>query len=396
MAFGKFLACFICVAGAAACGWLARGLVPDAGGKRIASAAAVPSVAIGEVARAVFNPPEEFVAHVEPVQEVDILPQIEGYVTAVRFAEGAQVKAGDVLFEIDAERYAAADSLAAAAIEQAKSRVGEAEAALEKSKRYLARLRAADARGVTRTELDAAETGHAADVASLASAKSAVTQAEANRAVAAFNLKHTVVRAPIDGRIGKSLFHAGDFASPSKGALARIVQTDPVRVSFPITDRAYLEWARTAKVRGGAVASDRRLRLRLADGSVYSATGKWDFTHNEMSAETATVLVRALFPNAQGALLPNAYVTVLADEAAPEPVVTVPSAAVVRTAVATGVWTLDADNRAHFRDVKTGVSAEGSTRIDAGLEPGERIVVQGVHKLGEGCAVRIVPASEFN
>jgi membrane fusion protein (multidrug efflux system) len=261
---------------------------------------------------------------------------------------------------------------------------------VERAERLLRRLKAADARGITQTELDSAETGLASDRAALGSAKSAVSQAEAKLASTAFNMKHTRIFAPIGGRIGKSLMHAGDFVSPSKGALARIVQMDPVRVTFPITDRAYLAWG------GASVGDKRRLRLRLADGSIYPATGKWAFSDNEMSAETATLLVRAHFPNSKRLLVPNAYVTVLADEADPAPVPVIPVSALMQTAQATGVWVMDGEDTVRFRAAKPGARADGKIRLLTGVKPGEKIVVQGIHKLGDGMRVRVVPASEFH
>jgi len=266
----------------------------------------------------------------------------------------------------------------------------QAEAAVERAERLLRRLKAADARGITQTELDAAETGLESDRAALGSAKSAVSQAEAKLASTAFNMKHTRIYAPISGRIGKTLMHAGDFVSPSKGALARIVQMDPVRVTFPITDRAYLAWG------GARVGDTRRLRLRLADGAIYPSSGKWAFSDNEMSTETATLLVRAHFPNANRLLVPNAYVTVLADEADPKPVPVVPALAVAKSGSATGVWLYNEDGTVSFREIEPGLRADGKVRVVKGVEPGARIVVQGIHKLGEGMKVTVVPASEFN
>ena len=359
------------------------------------SVSQVPSVAVGEVVAECFNPPEEFIGHVEPVQEVDILPQIEGYVKEVKFAEGDEVKAGDLLFVIDDERYAADQGVAQAEVSAAKSKVVQAEAAVDRDERLLRRLRATDARGITQTELDAAETGLASDQAALGSAKAAVSQAEAKLAATGFNLKHTKIYAPIAGRIGKTLRHAGDYVSPSKGALARIVQTDPVRVCFPLTDRAYLGWSRNADARGAKVGDTRRLRLRLADGTIYPATGTWEFTDNEMSAETATLIVRAQFANPARALVPNAYVTVLADEADPQPVPVIPAMAVTKQGKATGVWLYAEDGTVSFREVKTSLRMNGKVHVEEGLKPGERVVVQGVQKLGEGLKVNVVPGTVF-
>ncbi len=355
-----------------------------------------PSVAVDAVKAEKFNPPEAFIGHVEPVQEVDILPQIEGYLKEIRFREGDSVKAGDLLFVIDDEKYAADEGVAKAEVESARSRVVQAEAAVERAERLLRRMKAADARGITQTEMDAAETGLQSDQAALGSAKAAVSQAEAKLALTAFNMKHTHIYAPISGRIGKSLRHTGDYVSPSKEPLARIVQTDPVRVCFPITDRAYLGWTREAAGRGAKVADSRRLRLQLADDSIYPAVGEWEFSDNEMSAETATLIIRARFANAKHVLVPNAYVKVLADESDPKPVPVVPALAMAKRGQATGVWTIGDDNVVHFREVEPGGRADGKVRIEKGLAAGERIVVQGVHKLGDGMKVKVVPASDFN
>ena len=377
-------------------GWFAHVFLGGEKGKAARAASPDPYVAAGEVTDEKFNPPEEFIGHVEPVQEVDILPQIEGYLKEVKFAEGDTVKAGDLLFVIDDERYAADEGVAKAELESARSKVVQAEAAVERAERLLRRLKAADSRGITQTEMDSAETGLASDRAALGSAKSEVSQAQAKLASMAFNLKHTKIHAPISGRIGKTLRHAGDYVSPSKGALARIVQTDPVRVTFPITDRAYLSWSRNAESRGARVGDTRRLRLRLADDSIYPANGTWEFSDNEMSAETATLIIRAQFPNRGRTLVPNAYVTVLADEADPKPVPVVPTLAVAKSAQATGVWILGKDDRVTFREIEPGLRANGRVHVVKGVAPGERIVVQGVHKLGEGMHVKVVPASEFH
>lgn len=355
-----------------------------------------PYVAVEKVKAEVFNPPEEFVGHVEPVQEVDILPQIDGYIRQVCFKEGAEVKAGELLFVIDDERYVADHAVAAAALEQAKSQVVQMEAAVDRAERYLKRLKAADERGITRTELDQAETQLQSDRAALGSARAAVSQAKANLDRSAYNLKHSKIYAPIAGRIGKALRHAGDYVSPSKDSLARIVQLEPMRVTFPITDREWLSWAGNAELRKSTVGDTRRLRLRLADESIYPDTGLWLFSDNEMNAATATLLIRAKFPNPRRCLLPNAYVTVLADEFDPQPVTVVPALAIAKAGNTSGVWMLGEDNRVKFNPVEIGRRHGGKVHILSGVKPGQTIVVQGVHKLGADMRVRVVPASEFH
>ncbi len=392
-----FFAQLCLIAVALVIGWLAHALW---GGEKVEAGRApaqVPSVAVDDVKGEKFNPPEEFIGHVEPIQEVELLPQIEGYLKEVKFKEGDRVSAGDLLYVIDDERYVADHGVAKAEVASAESRVVQAEAAVERAERLLRRLKAADARGITKTEMDAAETGLAADRAALGSARAAVSQAQAKLALTAFNLKHTKIFAPISGRIGKSFRYAGDYVSPSKGALAQILQYDPVRVSFPITDRAYLSWKENAQIRGAKISDTRRLRLRLTNGSIYSDLGTWDFSDNEMSSETATLMIRAKFPNATRTLVPNAYVTVLADESNPADVPVVPALAVAKSGTATGVWIYsEKEGTVSFREIEPGLRQDGKLHAKSGLKIGEKIVVQGVHKLGEGMKVNVVPASDFN
>jgi len=352
---------------------------------RQSRAAGVPVVKTQRIVAAAFNPTDEYVGHVEPVQEVDILPQVEGYLAKVLFDEGAMVKAGDVLFRIDVERYEATRKLRLAEIEQAKSKVGAAEAAVDRTTRYLKRMQAADARGITQTELDAAETEHASCVAELASAKASVRQAEANLALAEFNVKHTEIRAPISGRIGKAFQHAGDYVAPSKGALAKIVQLDPVRVTFPMTDRAWLQ-RREAAAKQGAKPSDvRRLRLVLPHGAEYPACGRWAFEDNEMSPSTATLQLRAEFANEEGTLVPNTYVKVIEDDAKPQTKTVVPNGALVKDAEGhPAVWVMGADATATLRTIVVGRSFGGVTCVESGLQPGETVVTEGTHKVAPG------------
>ena len=382
-------------AGVFACGWFSHEFFGGRSSARETGSAAEPTVAVGEVALKGVNPVEWYIGHVEPVQEVDILPQIDGYLKEIRFAEGDAVRAGDVLFVIDDERYVAADAIARAALARAESNVKQAEAAVDKAERYWKRLKTTDERGITQTEKDAAETGLASERASLASANAAVKEAKAQIAASAFNLKHTVIRAPIAGRIGKAFMHVGDYVAPSMGRLAHVVQTDPIRVGFTVTDRDYLALRQKAETRGVSPSELLRLRLRMPDGSTYPSAGRWAFADNEMSAESATVTIRAEFDNAGGALLPKAYVEVLADETKPAEVPAVPLTALAHGSVANGLWTVDDKNAVTLHEVKTGRQDGEYVEILDGVKPGARIVTQGVSKLAAGMRVRIVPPMDL-
>ena len=304
---GTIVLAAVCVAG----GWIAKDMWPKKAANPAAAMAAMAgmqqTVAVTNVELRAYNLPERFVAHAEAVQEVELLPQVDGYVKEIKFKEGDVVKEGQLLYVIDDERYQAV-------VNQRKADLAAEEAEARRAERYFERMENADERGITQLERDNAE-------AAAEKAKASVLQAKANLVVAEYDLKKTTVVAPISGQIGKSSAHVGDYVAPSKGALAKIVQIDPIRVSFPLTDRAYIAWRQTQKA-GSAEAL--RLRLLLADGSEYAAHGTWDFDDNQMSLETASIMMRLKFPNPERLLVPNSYVTLLADYETPPKYPSVP------------------------------------------------------------------------
>ena len=349
-----------------------------------------PSVSVTTVTNALFNPFTEYVGHVEAVQHTDILPQIDGYIRRVCFTEGARVEKGDLLFEIDPEQYLAAKNLRHSEVASAKARVVVAQAEVDRAERYYRRLTSADERGVTATERDTAETALASAKASLNAAIAAVGQAEASAAIADFNLRHTKVYSPISGRIGKALRHVGDYVSPSKSALARVVQTDPVRVVFPVADRDYDAWQAAAE-RGGKVLKDsRRLRLKLPDGTLYGHEGVIDFGDNEMCRNTATLLMHVRFPNPAGRLVANAFMRIISDEKSPLETPVVPASALVRVDDGLQAWKIDAEGRVHPSYVEVDGEWNGLFRVVKGLSVGDRIVAKGAFKLKDGDIVKVM------
>ena len=358
-------------------GWVACSLWPEKTAVKPQLPTMAASVAVRAVEKRVYNLPERFVAHAEPVQEVDLLPQVDGYVKEIRFKEGDLVKAGDILYVLDGERYQAI-------VNQRKADLEAAEAEKRRADRYFTRMEKADARGITQLERDNAEA--AAD-----SAKAAVMQAKADLVVAEYDLKKTLIVAPISGQIGKTSAHVGDYVSPSKGSLSRIVQIDPIRVSFPLTDRAYVGW-RSAQLKGSA--PDYRLRLLLPDGSEYKGRGAWAFDDNTMSKETATIIMRLVFPNPDRMLIPNSYVTLLVDYQNPPKLPSVPQQAVVDLSTGSrAVWVLKDDMTVEQRVVETREANAGWTPVDKGLAAGEKVVVSGVAKLAPGMKVTLAEAT---
>ena len=367
----------VCVAG----GWIAKGLMPKGGPKGPDMAAMMAgmaqTVAVSPVEMRTYNLPEKYVAHAEAVQEVDLLPQVDGYVKEIQFKEGDTVPEGQLLYVLDDERYQAV-------VNQRKADLSAAEAESRRAVRYFERMQTADERGITQLERDNAE-------AAAEKAKAAVLQAKANLIVAEYDCKKAKVYAPIAGQIGKTTAHVGDYVAPSKGALAHIMQIDPIRVTFPLTDRAYVAW-RAAQKAGKADAY--RMRLLLPDGSEYAAEGAFDFDDNQMSRETATIIMRLSFKNPDRMLVPNTYLTLLADKRRPEPVACVPQQAVVDLPGGNqGVYVLKADSTVEQRVVTTREMHEGWTPIVTGLKPDEKVAISGVSKLRPGAKVVVVEAT---
>lgn len=375
-AVGAVIGTAVLVIASAVGGWIAG----DVYGRMTKKSAAVgmPPAAPETVATMVvtnlpYNLPEQFVAHAEALQEVDLLPQVDGYVKEILFKEGDLVKEGQVLYRLDDERYQAV-------VNQRKADLESAEAEARRAERYWERMQKADARGITQLERDNAEAG--ADTA-----RAAVLQAKANLVVAEYDCKKAQVVAPISGQIGKTTAHVGDYVAPSKGALARIVQVDPIRVSFPLTDRAYVAWRQSERQNkfGG---NDHRMRLILPDGSTYDREGAFDFDDNQMSLTTATIMMRLRFPNPDRLLVPNSYVTLLADKKAPPLYPTVQQTAIVDLPQGgVGVYVVKEDGTVEARAVKTLPVHDGLIPIVEGVKAGETVVTSGTRKLRDGAKV---------
>ena len=370
-------------------GWFGREAVGFKAEARKERTRESPVVTVLTVTNGVFNPSSEYVGHVEPAQVTDILPQVDGYVQRVCFTEGEKVNKGDLLFEIDTEQYLAAKNLRHSEVASAEAKATVAQAEVDRAERYYRRVTSADERGVSATERDTAETSLVSAKAALNAANAAVEQAKAAAAIADFNMRHTKVYSPISGRIGKALHHVGDYVSPSKSALARVVQTDPIRVVFPVSDRDYDAWQAAAERGGRALKDSRRLRLRMPDGSLYGHEGTIDFGDNEMSRETATLTMHVGFPNPDGRLVANAFVRVLSDERNPPEALVVPASALVRTDEGLQAWIVGGDSKVHPVLVETGGEWNGVLRIEKGLSAGDRIVGSGAFKLKDGDVVKV-------
>lgn len=359
---------------AASVGFILRGLIPAGGAPAggMPGMGAMPPAAVTaiEMKARPLDELDDYIATVEPVQEVMIRAQVGGYIDAIHFTEGARVNEGDLLFSIDRNKYAAQYQ-----VRQAE--LASAQAELTRADKYLKRMQEAGARSISQTELDTAESNQL-------KADAMLKQAEANLNLAQIDLDYSQIRAPIAGRIGAAELTKGNYVSPGTDPLATLVQTDPIRVTFSMTDRAYLglrqqELAGNAK---GLIA-----RVFLPNGSPLHSVGVKEFDDNAMNSQTGTIAVRYLFDNPDGLLIANGYVNILIGEKDREMGLLIPQTAMMAGPQGTYVLTVSAEGIVAQTPVTLGKTIGAEMVVLSGLKAGDRVIVDGVQKASPGATV---------
>jgi RND family efflux transporter MFP subunit len=340
-----------------------------------------PLVTVATVIEQDVNPPAEYVGHVEAVQSVDLRARVEGFLERVDFKEGSDVQAGNLLYVIEQAPYQAR-------VNAEKASLAQAEAILTKARQYLHRAQTVRSGGVSATDLENA-------VAEELRAKAQFEEVKANLQIAQINLGYTAIKAPISGRIGRTAFTIGNLVGPNSGALARIVQSDPIRVVYSISenDLAAINMALKDADRG---KNHPMLmpQIKLAGGQILETKGHVDFVDNTVDVSTGTIAVRALFKNPKGTMIPGQYVTVLVARSEPKPMPVVPQAAVLEDHDGRYVLLVDDRNQVAVRRVKTGSVVGASWAVESGLAVNERVIVEGVQKVRPGQTVKTTIAEK--
>jgi len=365
------------IAGAFAAGWFvsARLAGPGMGGAPpgMIGPGGPPAVIVQEVKEDFIDQATEYIAHVTPIQEVDLHPRVEGYIAKVHFDEGSLVKKGQLLFTIDPREYKATVDLKAAELAQA-------EALLVRAEKYLNRLNSAEARSISQANLDTA-------VSDVQSAQAAVKMARASLELAEIDLGYTRIAAPISGRIGPAEVKEGNYVGSATQRLARIVQVNPVRVAFSPADRLYLKLLE--QINSGT-APKISARVVLPGGVELNAVGRRDFADNEMNPETGTITVWMRFDNPDGLLIPGSYVKLLLGNQERPRALVIPQAAVVADAHGEFVFVVDADATVQKKQVALGPVLNRCVVVKSGLTAGESVIVEGVQKVRPGITVNAV------
>ena len=367
--FLKWLSLATCVLTLAGCG-----------SDKTAAPAQPQAVPVGVITVKATDVPHvgEFVGETESSQEVEIRARVEGFLESIAYREGAVVKKGDVLFQMDRKPFEAALSAAQAEMQAQQARLGTASANLKR----VGPLAAEDA--LSQKDLDDAQGARDAAVAAVEGARSRVQQAE-------INLSYTTILSPVTGVTSFARKQPGSFMAPGPDSLLTYVSAlDPMRVNFSVSENEQLRFTRLINEGKLRPAAERKytVQIVLADGTVVPAPGHITFGDASFNKETGTFLVRAELPNKDGALRPGQFVRVLMSGASWIDAIQVPQRAVMQGPQGNFVWVVDAESKAEFRPVTVGPLAGDMWLIANGLADGERIVVDGGLKLAPGVPVQ--------
>jgi membrane fusion protein, multidrug efflux system len=328
-----------------------------------------------------------FVGRIQAEGRVDLVARVTAFIDQQKFVEGNEVKAGDLLYQLERGPFAADLAAKQAAVDQAQAQVQLSTLTLG---RALALLSSPAGQQST---VDAARATQLSNQAQLAGAQA---QVDASK----INLNYTEIRAPIDGRIGRTAVTPGNVVTPNSGVLATIVSQDPMYVVFPVSLRTGLE----LRQKYGSVDAFKAIaiRLKLPDGRLYAETGRLDFVDNTISATTDTITLRAIIPNpatnivqgnARRELVDGEFVNVLLEGVEPVKLLAIPRAAVLSDQQGDFVYTLDADNKAVVSRVTLGETTDTLVTILTGLKEGDSVITEGVQRVRPGLVVNPAPAA---
>ena len=318
----------------------------------------------------------DFVGRVEAMERVDIRARVTGFLQEVLFKEGGQVKEGDVLYRIEPDTFQAAVQQGQGALLQAQGKLANATAQLARTQELV------KTDSATRALLDVR-------TAEQKTAQGDMITADANLKTANVNLGYTDIVAPISGEVGRSKLTKGNVVGPDSGVLTTLVSRDPMYVTFPVSQRVFLniQQREERKAKEQALA----VRIRFSDGSTYDQSARINFVDVTVDKATDTVLVRATMPNPNGTLIDGQLVRVSVESDKPDEKVLVPQAALIVDQQGPYVF-LVVDGKAAVRRVKLGGELGPYAIIDDGLKGGEQVVVQGMESLRPGSPVIASPA----
>ena len=350
------------------------------GGKKEPPAAPQPqAVTVAEVPERQITEWDEFTGRLEAVDQVEIRPRVTGYIKRVTFAEGKEVRKGEVLFEIDPRPYEADLARAEAELESARSAASLAKSEVQRAGKLV------DMQAISREEFDSRTSAEVQGGAQVRALEAAVQTAR-------LNLEWTRVRSPIAGRVSNALVTAGNLvqAGPPAGAvLTTVVSVDSMYLYFDSDEQTYLRYASRARNSGGTNWRTARLPvyLGLANESGFPHEGRLDFVDNQVDPTSGTIRTRAVFSNRSRALTPGLFARVKLVGTEKMNATLVRDAAIGTDQDRKFVLVVGPGDTLAYRPIVPGRLTDGLRIVTSGLKPGERIVVNGLMRVRPGMKV---------
>lgn len=309
---------------------------------------------------------DEFTGRTVAIENVEVRPRVSGHIEAVKFQSGQLVKKGDALFQIDSRWHKAEYDRRAAEYESARVKLVNAERETKRTKALL------ENKAISTEEGDQRQ-------ARFEEARAMLLAAEAARDSAKLDLEYTTIRSPIDGRVSRALVTEGNYISGVAGnatLLTTIVSVDPVHVYADVDENSLLKF--NALARAGKLAQNNQgkvpVELQLADETTFPHQGYIESFDNKLDPQTGSILLRAVFPNDDGRIVPGLFARIRLPASERHPAVLIEETAIGTDQAQKFVLTLTSTNTVAYRPVKLGPQASGKRLVREGLQPGEQVV----------------------
>jgi RND family efflux transporter MFP subunit len=336
----------------------------------------------------------DWIGTLDGLTNADVRAQVTGYLLRQGYQEGAFVKKGQLLFEIDPRPFKAALDQAEGQLAQAKALLANAQAVQGRTQLDVDRYTPlAKEQAASQQDLDNAVQNNLAAKASVATAEAQIKTDEATVETARINLDFTRLVAPIDGIAGQAQLQVGALVNLSSGPVTSVSTVDPIKVYFTVGEPQYLAWRKRFPTESSRLAADKNLRLQLilADGSTYPHEGSFYFADRQVDVGTGAIRIAGLFPNPGNILRPGGYGKVRAVIRLEQGALVIPQRAVSELQGGYQVAVVGADNKVSIRTVSVGDRVGADWVITQGLNPGERVVAEGLQKVRPGVQVNPKP-----
>jgi len=350
-----------------------------AAGALYAAAPAQPPPTVGteKASTVAVSAPKSYVARTEPYALVEIVARVSGEMKMENWKEGGEIKAGQLLYTIEDTVYQANVLAAQANIDSAKASIDQINAELKFAQNeYNREKQLYDKKASSASKFQDKERAFNNCKARLAAAQATLKAAEAALKLAENDLKYTKIYSPVGGRIGGSIYSSGNYITPAKGTLAVVVQYNPIKLRFAMSEADYLHYRKNSSIK------NLKLEIFGADGQPVNQKAKLDFVDNRADTETGTVMVQFLVDNPNGVLTPDGYATVRISENFDKPPVTVSLSSMFPGGNNDFyAFVVKEDNTVELRKVVPGGTVGDRIVILSGLKEGETVVARGLHKV---------------